>query len=216
MSVRAAAFQQKTLFLSMEMSRSNIFDRVFANLLQENSRDLQFARIPFERIAQEASAIASRWRFVNAPDLTSDMIGSIMAKSSFDLVVVDYLQLLKDAPRKGENENNRLGRISGKLKQLAARHDCVIIAAAQLNRNSEKSDRAPYLADLRDSGCIEQDADKVLLLHREKRDSTEMEAIIAKNRTGELGTVNFAYLPQKNVFKEIDSIYINVPKNPQT
>jgi replicative DNA helicase len=83
------------------------------------------------------------------------------------VIVVDYLQLLPEAePTRGENRASAVGRASRALKQLAIEEDCVVIALSQLNRDSAKDGREPAMHDLRESGDIEQDADKIILLHR--------------------------------------------------
>ncbi len=83
------------------------------------------------------------------------------------LIVVDYLTLLPDAePIRGENRATSVGRCSRALKQLAIEEDCPVLALAQLNRESARDAREPALHDLRESGDIEQDADKVIFLHR--------------------------------------------------
>lgn len=83
------------------------------------------------------------------------------------LIVVDYLTQLPDAePQRGENRATSVGRCSRALKKLAIEEDCPVMALAQLNRDSAKDGREPALHDLRESGDIEQDADKVIFLHR--------------------------------------------------
>lgn len=83
------------------------------------------------------------------------------------LAVVDYLQLLPDAePSKGESRAFAVGRVSRGLKQFAIEENCAVLALSQLNRDSAKDGREPALHDLRESGDIEQDADKVIFLHR--------------------------------------------------
>lgn len=84
------------------------------------------------------------------------------------LIVVDYLGILPDAEpmSRGENRTTSVGRCSRALKQLAIAEDCPVLALAQLNRESAKDGREPALHDLRESGDIEQDADKVIFLHR--------------------------------------------------
>lgn len=87
------------------------------------------------------------------------------------LVVVDYIGLMPDAtPARSENRAQSVGRVSRALKQFALRNDCVVVVLAQLNRDSEKDDRVPRIHDLRESGDIEQDADKIVLLHRPNED----------------------------------------------
>lgn len=83
------------------------------------------------------------------------------------LVVIDYLQLMPDcAPGKGETRAASVGRVSRALKAFALAENCVVLVLSQLNRDSAKDGREPQLHDLRESGDIEQDADKVILLHR--------------------------------------------------
>jgi replicative DNA helicase len=97
-------------------------------------------------------------------------------------IVVDYLQLLKDH---GEPENIRVARMSGECKAIAREFACPVLLLSQLNRQSEgRSDGRPRLNDLRDSGAIEQDADVVFGLWREKRSSPYLDIIGLKNRHG--------------------------------
>lgn len=91
--------------------------------------------------------------------------------SPVDFLIVDYLGLLPDGfATKGETRAAALGRVSRELKRLALEENCVVLALCQLNRDSEKSGREPALYDLRESGDIEQDADKVILLYRPETD----------------------------------------------
>lgn len=102
-------------------------------------------------------------------------IGSIRARCQLHrargtpvkLIVVDYLQLLPDCvAQKGENRASSVGRASRALKALAINENCPVIVLSQLNRDSAKDNREPSLHDLRESGDIEQDGDKIILLHR--------------------------------------------------
>lgn len=115
----------------------------------------------------------------------------IKRKSGLDLIVVDYLGLMKG---EGQNRNQELGSITRAFKALAKELKVPIIALAQLNRNVEgRSDKRPLLSDLRDSGEIEQDADIVVMLHRESFYSDEekwrglAELLIRKHRSGPIG-----------------------------
>ena len=112
-------------------------------------------------------------------------------------IAVDYLQLLRDP---GEPEHVRVGRISGESKAIAREFGCPVIMLSQLNRQSEtREDRRPKLADLRDSGAIEQDADIVFGLYRPKLNSTEMELLNLKNRHGPAGTTIELHFDLKSV-----------------
>ena len=106
------------------------------------------------------------------------------------MVMVDYLQLMR-AHRDVDNREQEISMISRSLKALAKELDVPVIALSQLNRQVEsRADKRPMLSDLRESGAIEQDADMVILLHREdlyERESPragEADLIVAKNRNG--------------------------------
>lgn len=205
-AIEAAANKQKVLFISMEMTEESIFDKIVSRLTKIPV--WKFAKgyvneTSFDLVRQEIQCIKDNMTFVYLPNCTTSQVANLVKKEGgVDLVVVDYLQLMKDKSQKGETENLRLGRISGTLKAIAGTEKCVMLVPAQLNRESEKNKREPYLSDLRDSGCIEQDADKVLLLHRETRQSTNAKLILAKNRTGATGEIYFKFDPELSFFSE--------------
>ncbi|WP_336633425.1 MULTISPECIES: replicative DNA helicase [unclassified Microbacterium] len=112
-------------------------------------------------------------------------------------VVVDYLQLVESSdPRK--DRRTHLGEVSRAMKLMAKEFDCPVIALAQLNRKSEeRPGKRPMLADLKETGDIEQDADVVLLLSRDLDDAAragEVQVIVAKNRHGNTGETTLAWL----------------------
>ena len=117
------------------------------------------------------------------------------------LVIVDYIQLIESESEDGrDNRQEQIAKISRRLKTLARELEVPVIALSQLNRAVEtREDRRPRMADLRESGAIEQDADLVLLLHRpEYYDPNDQpglaELIIAKNRNGATGKIKLAFL----------------------
>ncbi|HKE65279.1 MAG TPA: replicative DNA helicase [Micromonosporaceae bacterium] len=114
------------------------------------------------------------------------------------LVIVDYLQLMT-SPRRVESRQQEVAELSRGLKLLAKEIECPVIAVSQLNRGPEqRTDKRPQLADLRESGSIEQDADVVILLHRddyydkESPRAGEADFIVAKHRNGPTDTVTVA------------------------
>lgn len=113
------------------------------------------------------------------------------------LVIVDYLQLVAPDNRR-EPRHEQVAGISRRLKQLARETNLPVLALAQLNRASEeRQDKRPKLADLRESGGIEADADVVLLLHRtEEKNSDRLEILIAKQRNGPTGEVPVRFNPE--------------------
>lgn len=90
------------------------------------------------------------------------------ARHPVDMVVIDYLQLINEGQAKGENRDQLLGRMTRALKLLANELKCVVIILSQLNRSVERDDRQPHLSDLRESGNIEQDCDRVVFIYRPK------------------------------------------------
>lgn len=115
------------------------------------------------------------------------------------LVIVDYLQLLNVRGEKFKDRYSRVTAVSERLRILAKESGIPVMALSQLNRSSAKdgSHRRPSMADLRESGQIEQDADTILLLHREnyydKNAPNDLEVIVAKNRDGEDGIVTLGF-----------------------
>jgi len=101
---------------------------------------------------------------------------------SLDCIFVDYLQLMRLPGGENDSKNERIGEATRGLKILAKEIKCPVVALAQLNRNADG--RRPAIADIRDSGNIEQDADLILLLHRENEQSENATLIIGKNRHG--------------------------------
>lgn len=132
-------------------------------------------------------------------------------RKQIGLVVVDYIQLV-DSDESRDSRQEQIAKISRRLKSLARELDVPVIALSQLNRGVEnREDRRPRMADLRESGAIEQDADLVLLLHRpEYYDANDQpgvaELIIAKNRNGATDTVKFAFLKNITRFENLAAV----------
>ena len=123
-------------------------------------------------------------------------------RDKVDLIVVDYLQYLADEPERGQSRNDLIGTMTRRLKALARDLSCAILLLSQLSRAPERrANRRPELADLRDSGNIEQDADLVILLHRPAYYDPDdkpgiAELIVAKQRNGPVGIVEVQYDPR--------------------
>jgi replicative DNA helicase len=126
-----------------------------------------------------------------------------------DLLVIDYLQLIEVTDRaSGENRTQQVSHISRSLKNLARELGCPIIALSQLSRSVEqRSPPIPILADLRDSGSIEQDADSVVMLYRESAYNEDVADIgatdlyVRKNRNGPTGRVELHFDHAKMSFR---------------
>lgn len=137
----------------------------------------------------------------------------LKAEKGLDLVVVDYLQLMR-ADTKAESRQQEVSNLTRNLKLLARELDCPIIVLSQLSRGPESTQRGknhrPMLSDLRDSGSIEQDADIVIFLYRDDYYNEDTpkpgicEVIIAKHRAGSTGTVELAWLSKYTRFADQD------------
>jgi len=133
----------------------------------------------------------------------------LKAEKGLDLLILDYLQLMQAGGRY-ENRNLEVSAISRGLKQLAKELDIPLIALSQLSRQPERrgSDHRPQLADLRESGSIEQDADMVAFIYRDEVYNPEdpdndglAELIVSKHRNGETGVVDLVFLGEITSFK---------------
>jgi len=137
----------------------------------------------------------------------------LKAQYNIQMVVVDYLQLM-EAPRGIENRQQEISIISRGLKSLARELSIPVIAVSQLNRSVEaREGHRPRMSDLRESGSIEQDADVIILLHRDKyydpeKDDDTAELIIAKQRNGPTGVVKLTFLSHFMRFESLASVGI--------
>ena len=135
----------------------------------------------------------------------------IKRRSQIGLLMVDYIQLV-DSDDSRDSRQEQIAKISRRLKTLARELKVPVVAISQLNRAVEsREDKRPRMADLRESGAIEQDADMVLLLHRpEYYDANDQpgiaELIIAKNRNGPTGTVKLTFLKNLTRFENLSAV----------
>jgi replicative DNA helicase len=189
------------------MGRNEITMRMLsaeARVSLQNMRSGTMSDDEWDRLARRMGEISSAPLFIDdSPNLN---IMEIRAKArrlkqrhNLKLVIIDYLQLMSSGKRV-ESRQQEVSEFSRQLKLLAKELDCPVVAISQLNRSPEqRSDKRPMLSDLRESGSIEQDADMVILLHREdvyERDSPrqgEADLIVAKHRNGPTKTVTVAF-----------------------
>lgn len=210
--------EQPVLFFSLEMPSDQIITRLLSMV---GNIPLQTLRNPLllddEGFAKLSTAINTIKQWENrliiddSPSLTADILRSRVRKYSRlhgqpAAIFVDYLQLMRypTAP----NRYEEISKISNALKALAKEMNCPVIALAQLNRAVEgRAIKRPTNADLRDSGQIEQDADVIILLHRDDYYSKDdektglAEVIIGKQRNGPVGTVESYFAAQYSRFE---------------
>jgi replicative DNA helicase len=170
----------------------------------------------YQKLAATQARIAEKPLYIDdSPNLTLVEIRAkcrrLKQQHGLRMVVIDYLQLLSSG-KKSESRQQEVSEFSRSLKLLAKELDVPVIALSQLNRASEqRADKMPAISDLRESGSLEQDADMVILLHREAagdRDSPragEADFILAKQRNGPTGTVTVAFQGHYSRFQDMPS-----------
>ncbi len=196
-----------SVLFSLEMSRNEITMRLLsaeARVPLHAMRTGQLGEEDWTRLARRMSEVVDAPLFIDdSPNMSMMEIRSkcrrLKQRNDLKLVVIDYLQLMS-SPKRVENRQQEVSELSRSLKLLAKELNVPVVALAQLNRGPEmRTDKRPLLADLRESGSIEQDADVVVLLHREdayERESPragEADLIVAKHRNGPTATVTVAF-----------------------
>jgi replicative DNA helicase len=192
---------------SLEMSRNEIVMRLLsaeAQIALHHMRSGSMGDADWTKLARKMSAVSEAPLFIDdSPNLTMMEIRAkarrLKQRHDLRLIIVDYLQLMTSG-KKVESRQQEVSEFSRQLKLLAKELEVPVIAIAQLNRGPEqRTDKKPMLADLRESGSLEQDADVVILIHREdayERESPragEADFIVAKHRNGPTNTVTVAF-----------------------
>lgn len=198
---------------SLEMSRAELVDRLLVGQANIDAWRLKTGRLEeddFDRIAQAMGELADAPLYID--DTPGINIMELRTKArrlqlevGIKLLIVDYLQLITTSG-KADNRVVEVSQISQNLKNLARELKIPVIALAQLNRQVEaRGDGRPMLADLRESGAIEQDADIVMFLYHEDKDDKEhIKLDIAKHRNGATGSIDLMFRPDRVKFYEVE------------
>lgn len=203
---------------SLEMSKEQIVMRMLcaeSRVSNSKVRSGKLADTDFPRLVDAASKLAQADIFVD--DTPAISVIEMRAKARrlhrenpLAAIIVDYLQLMRGGSRKVERREQEISEISGALKALAKELNVPVIALSQLNRSVEgRQDKRPMMADLRESGAIEQDADIIGFVYRdevynpETTDKGVAELIISKHRNGPIGTVRLAFQGEYTVFENL-------------
>lgn len=199
---------QPVLFFSLEMGQMELAERMLAARGRVEGHKLRtghhLGTLEMSKIGEAFEVLRAAPVFID--DTPSRTILQITAnarrlrlRNQIGLIIIDYIQLIEQDDSR-ESRQEHIAKVSRRLKTLARELTVPVIALSQLNRGVEtREDRRPRMADLRESGAIEQDADIVLLLHRpeyyDPNDSPgQAELIIAKNRSGATGNVKLTFL----------------------
>jgi replicative DNA helicase len=217
-AVNVAVEQRKPAVLfSLEMSQMELVQRVLAAEARVDSDRLRTGRLQesdWPKLSQAMGRLAEAPLFIDdTPGINLMEIRSkcrrLKQKHGLELIIVDYLQLMQ-SHKKVENRVQEVSELSRGLKILAKELEVPVIALSQLSRRpEERTDRRPQLADLRDSGSIEQDADIVAFIYRDEVYNPdtpakgEAELIISKHRAGPLKTIHLAFLGPTSRFANL-------------
>lgn len=208
---------------SLEMSKEEIANRIWFSEAHIESSKIRNGEMRAEDWSQLVTAITmlagAKIYIDDTAAITVMEIRSkcrrLAAEYGLDLIIIDHIQLMESS-RRTENRQQEITEISRSLKMLAKDLDLPVLVLSQLSRasaNRPEKSRKPVLTDLRESGALEQDADVVLMLHREDyyNEETEhvgeAELLIAKNRNGETGIIPLKFQKEFTKFVSVDRVH---------
>jgi replicative DNA helicase len=213
------------LVFSLEMPAESLTTRLLASHAKIDQQDVRAARLSndqLQKFMESSAELRDLPLLIDDSSMLSPMELRARARRVYRqsedglaLIIVDYLQLMQ-LPGSTESRVNQISEISRSLKSLAKELEVPVIALSQLNRAVEqRPNKRPMMADLRDSGAIEQDADVIFFIYRDEvynEDSEEgnkAEIIIGKQRNGPIGTVDLTFLKEFTRFENfaVDSFY---------
>lgn len=220
-----AGYGKKVLFFSLEMSKEQLAQRVIsteARIVSDKLRTGEITEADWEKLGLALQNLVNCELYFD--DTSSINVAEMKARAlrlkDVDCIVIDYLQLMSGIKR-SENRVNEVAEITRGLKMLAKDLNVPVVTCSQLSRGVAKNsgDHRPQMTDLRESGSIEQDADIVMMLHREDYynhdsddDNTEKdtaniaEVIVGKNRHGTTETVKVAWNAEFTMFSTLERI----------
>jgi len=212
--LRAGMNGKRAVIFSLEMPKEELWNRLVSDksgvdvrrMVEERDKESfnLFARGKME-VDELPLHVGDRAK-ITVSEIAAQVDRIITRHGSLGLLVIDYLQLLTSTQGgKNQTETIRIGEITRELKLLAKDRHVPILLLSQLNREVEKRGAAgrPQLSDLRDSGCIEQDSDLVMFIHRTMR-ATATELIIAKHRSGPCMTLPLSFRSEITRYIELE------------
>ncbi|HSW78125.1 MAG TPA: replicative DNA helicase [Candidatus Chromulinivoraceae bacterium] len=215
----ATVAKQSVLFFSLEMSKEQLVDRMLADASGVDAWNIRTGNLSdddFSKLSEAMGEMAEAPIYLDdTPGLSVLEMRTKARRAAHDaplgVIIVDYLQLMQGSGRDNGNRVQEVSEISRGLKLIARELNVPVIALSQLSRSVEsRSPQIPQLADLRESGSIEQDADIVMFIYREAYYNPETERenitdlIIAKHRNGPVGKVELYFHPERLRFMSLD------------
>lgn len=222
LAYNVATIEKKpVLFFSLEMSKEQLVDRMLADAANVDSWNIRTGKLTdedFMKLSEASGELADAPIFIDdTPGLSVLEMRTKARRKNHEqplgLIIVDYLQLMQGSGRHNGNRVQEVSEISRGLKLIARELDVPLIALSQLSRSVEsRTPPIPQLADLRESGSIEQDADIVTFIYRPayyEPDNPEVQnitdLIIAKHRNGPVGKVQLYFHPERLRFMSLDN-----------
>ena len=198
------AKEKNVVFVSLEMSQTQLIQKMIAKQSIVNSYKMRLGTLEegdWEKIARASVQLSELNLTINTRVRTIQDI-EVMAKrlknkDKLDLLIIDYIQLLKSQGKFNLREQE-VAEISRRLKLLSLEINIPIIALCQLNRNANIGE--PTLADLRESGSLEQDADNIIFIYKENEEDNITTLKLAKQRAGDIGKVKVKFNKQLSTF----------------
>jgi len=199
---------------SLEMNGTLCLERMLANLAKVNYHKLKLnlaANGELKKVNKAAQELCNRKILIDDssrlyPKILRERLDYIQPKYGLYCIIVDYLQLMTGW--RSEGRQQEVTDMSRELKAIAKDYNIPVVVVSQLNRAVEqRSDNRPRLSDLRESGSLEQDAHKILLLYRSayygEDNNTEAEIIVGKNRSGPVGVVKVVWDAESMSFQDV-------------
>ena len=213
---------------SLEMSKEQLVLRMLCSQARVDLSKVRtgfLAQKDFPRLAEAAGRIHDAPIYVDDTPALSALELRAKARrlkrdkeANLGLIVVDYLQLMRGSGSRDESREQEISQISGSLKALAKELRVPVIALSQLNRQVEgRNPPKPRMADLRESGAIEQDADVIAFIYRDEvynpqsRDQGAAEILIAKQRNGPIGDIRLAFRSEFTRFENLEEALPEIP-----
>ena len=214
----AQAEKKRVGFFSLETKNSKLFSRLFSSVANVSGKRIKHRTLESEdffRLERKVDEIKHRNLYlIKASSMSVEDIRSYARSRQFDVIYVDYLQLINDDARE---EFQRVTNISKGLHRLAQDDEVMVVALSQLSRSGDKKP-SPTMSSLRSSGQIEQDADIVMFIYREEPGKMRSRRIlrVAKNKEGELGQIALLFRGDTQTFSEDHTgVPIKEPTEPE-
>ena len=213
----AAQSKRAVAIFSLEMSAEQLVSRILSSVTPIPGMQLRTGRLSsrdWAKMAESMEFLSKTKMYIDdTPGITvAEIKGKLRRIKDLGLVVIDYLQLITSG-RRSDNRVQEVSEITRSLKNMAKELDVPVLTLSQLTRGPDsRTDHRPMLADLRESGSIEQDADIVMFLFREGyynkalEDQSVAECIVAKNRHGEVRTVELHWDDKYTRFSSVDRL----------